>query len=112
MKNVQRLSPCGRVKSQVNGERKIRLLRNKDEQIVCSRSERKWLLINSVYRVASINKHMAIYIVIPSFQVSPETSISLGAEATIDYSGDMQVDYCSANKELYYICMADEEEDE
>lgn len=54
----------------------------------------------------------AIYIVIPSFQVSSETSISLGAEATIDYSGDMQVDYCSANKELYYICMADEEEDE
>ena len=54
----------------------------------------------------------AIYIVIPSFQVSSETSITLGAEATIDYSGDCQVDYCSANKELYYICMADEEEEE
>ena len=54
----------------------------------------------------------AIYIVIPSFQVSSETSITLGAEATLDYSGDCQVDYCSANKELYYICMADEEEDE
>lgn len=53
----------------------------------------------------------AIYIVIPSFQVSSETSMSIGAEATIDYSGDCQVDYCSANKELYYICMADEEED-
>lgn len=54
----------------------------------------------------------AIYIVIPSFQVSSETSITLSAEGTIDYSGDMQVDYCSANKELYYICMADEEEEE
>lgn len=29
----------------------------------------------------------AIYIVIPSFQVSSETSIQIGAEATIDYSG-------------------------
>lgn len=54
----------------------------------------------------------AIYIVIPSFQVSSEISMTLGAEATIDYAGDMQVDYCSANKELYYICMADEEEEE
>ena len=53
----------------------------------------------------------AIYVVIPSFQCSSEISMQLGAEATIDYSGDMQVDYCSANKELYYICMADEEEE-
>ena len=54
----------------------------------------------------------AIYIVIPSFQVSSETSITLGAEATLDYSGDMQVSYCSPDKALYYIYMADEEEDE
>ena len=54
----------------------------------------------------------AIYIVIPSFQVSSETSLTLGAEATIDFSGDMQVDYCSPDKALYHIYMADEEEDE
>ena len=41
MVKVQRLSPCGRVKSQANGERKIRLLRNKDEQIVYARLERE-----------------------------------------------------------------------
>ena len=67
---------------------------------------------NSIYRVASINKYKAIYIVIPSFQVSSETSLTLGAEATIDFSGDMQVDYCSPDKALYHIYMADEEEDE
>lgn len=87
MKNVQRSSHCVRVKSQANGERKIRLLiENKDEQMIYSRSERKWLLY-SVYRVASISKYKAIYIVIPSFQVSSETSINLSAEATIDYAG-------------------------
>jgi len=44
MGNLQRLSPNGRVKPQAIGGRKIRLLRNKDEQIVHARSERKWQL--------------------------------------------------------------------
>ena len=54
----------------------------------------------------------AIYVVFPSFQVSSESSITLSSESGIDFSGDAQVSYCSAAKELYYICMADEEEDE
>lgn len=54
----------------------------------------------------------ACYIVFPSFQVSPEISITLSSDGTLDYSGDLQVDYCSADKELYsiYVCQDDEEE--
>ena len=53
------------------------------------------------------------YIVIPSFQVSPEVSITINTEGTLDYSGDLQVAYCSGDQELYYIIMcADDEEDE
>lgn len=45
------------------------------------------------------------YIIIPSFQVSPELTITLSTEGTLDYSGDMQISYCSADKELYTIVM-------
>lgn len=55
----------------------------------------------------------ACYIVLPSFQVSPEVSISLATDATLEYTGDLQVNYCSEDKELYsvYICADDEEEE-
>ena len=54
----------------------------------------------------------AAYIVLPSFQVSPEVSLSLTTDAQLEYTGDLQVDYCSADKTLYelYICEDDEEE--
>lgn len=45
------------------------------------------------------------YIIIPSFQVSPELSITLSTEGTLDYKGDMQISYCSPDKELYTIVM-------
>jgi hypothetical protein len=52
------------------------------------------------------------YIIIPSFQVSPELSITLSTEGTLDYKGDMQISYCSSDKELYTIVMCgDDEED-
>lgn len=35
----------------------------------------------------------ACYIVLPSFQVSPEVSIGLTTESQIDYKGDLQVDF-------------------
>lgn len=38
---------------------------------------------------------------IPSFQPSPETSISLTTDAQLEYKGDLQVDYCSVDKVLY-----------
>jgi len=45
MGNFQRLSPYGRVKPEAIAGRKIRLLRNKDEQIVYARWETKWSLV-------------------------------------------------------------------
>jgi len=44
MRKLQRLSPYGRVKPEAIAGRKIRLLRNKDEQIVYARWETKWSL--------------------------------------------------------------------
>jgi len=53
----------------------------------------------------------ACYIIIPSFQVSPEISITLSTEGTLDYKGDMQISYCSADKELYTIVMCGDDEE-
>lgn len=51
------------------------------------------------------------YIIIPSFQVSPEISITLSTEGTLDYKGDMQIAYCSADKELYTVVMCGDDEE-
>lgn len=53
-----------------------------------------------------------VYIILPSFQVSPEIEISLTTDGKIDYKGAMQVDYCSENKGLYYIAWADADNEE
>lgn len=53
------------------------------------------------------------YIVLPSFQPSPETTIALGGDDTsIDFTGDLQVNYCSTTKDLYtvYFCPDDDED--
>lgn len=54
----------------------------------------------------------ACYVVFPSFQIDPETSVQLTTDATFDFKGDAQVAYCDGNKQLYYICMAEEDEEE
>lgn len=47
------------------------------------------------------------YIVLPSFQPSPETTIALNSDnPTLDFNGSLQVSYCSADKELYKIFYA------
>lgn len=51
-----------------------------------------------------------VYIIIPSFQVSPEVSITVNSEGTLDYSGDLQVNYCSGDQELYSIVMCGDDE--
>lgn len=51
------------------------------------------------------------YIIIPSFQVSPEVTITVNTEGTLDYTGDMQISYCSADKELYTIVMCGDDEE-
>lgn len=54
----------------------------------------------------------ACYIILPSFQVSPECEITLDTESTMDFNGTLQVDYCSADKVLYQIVMAEEDEED
>lgn len=53
----------------------------------------------------------ACYIVMPSFQVSPDLSLSLATDGQLEFSGDLQVDYCSTEKALFefYMDSADEE---
>lgn len=51
------------------------------------------------------------YVVIPSFQVSPEISLPLNAETQMDYKGDLETDYCGGEKVLYkFFDVADNEE--
>lgn len=46
----------------------------------------------------------ACYVVLPSFQASPETTLSLSAdEQEMDFNGTIQVDYCATSPALYYI---------
>ena len=52
----------------------------------------------------------AAYIVIPSFQVSPELEISLTTDGQLQYSGQMQMDYCKDDKALYEIYYAEDDE--
>lgn len=54
----------------------------------------------------------ACYIVLPSFQVSPDLSISLTTDGQLEYSGDLQVDYCSTEKALFEFYLASEDEEE
>lgn len=51
-----------------------------------------------------------LYVVLPSFQASPETTISLSSdEQTMDFNGSIQVDYCATSPALYYIFIPDED---
>ena len=50
------------------------------------------------------------YVYIPSFQPSPEANISLNAEEQeLDFSGNLQIDYCASQKNLYIIYFPDED---
>ena len=53
----------------------------------------------------------AAYVEMPSFQVSPETSMSLSSDSpTQDFNGSLEIDYCSDDKDLYNIYLVDEED--
>lgn len=57
----------------------------------------KSLHINKLIEPCTADILRAGYLVLPSFQVSPEVSLSLTTDATIDYTGDLQVNYCGSN---------------
>lgn len=55
-------------------------------------------------------RHM--YIVFPSFQVSPDCELTLDTESTQSFSGVAQADYCSDDKELYYFVLSEDDIEE
>ena len=51
----------------------------------------------------------ALYVVLPSFQPSPETTLQLQrGEQTMDYNGSIQTAYCASEQTLYIIYIPDE----
>lgn len=61
------------------------------------------------YDVCSKDEIKAAYVEMPSFKVSPETTLSFNPEApTMDFNGTLEIDYCSDDKELYRIYLVDE----
>lgn len=54
----------------------------------------------------------AAYIELPSFQPTPETNLQLTTDQTIEYNGDLQVDYCSEDKALFHLYYATDDEEE
>lgn len=56
------------------------------------------------------DKMRPCYVVIPRFAPDPSMTLSLSAdETTVDFSGNLNVDYCSGTSALYYIFYPEEE---
>ena len=52
------------------------------------------------------------YVVFPSFQMSPDFDLTLDTDSAHPFSGAAAVDYCSADKSLFYIAISEEDEEE
>ena len=70
------------------------------------------LTIKAVYVAPCEEGVKAAYIYLPALNVDPNVSISTESDTTIDYKGDLAVDMCADNKDLYVIYFPDEDEDE
>lgn len=69
----------------------------------------RFIIKATYYNPCKKNELKADYIEFPSFQVSPETKFPINADsATMDFSGDLEIDYCGMDKILYNIYDADE----
>ena len=69
----------------------------------------KFIIKATYYNPCKKNELKADYIEFPSFQVSPETTVPINADsATMDFKGDLEIDYCGADKVLYNTYDADE----
>lgn len=49
------------------------------------------------------------YIVFPAFQMSPDFDLTLDTESAHPFSGIAAVDYCSKDKQLFYIAISDDD---
>ena len=70
------------------------------------------LTIKAIYVAPCEEGVKAAYIYLPALNVDPNVSISTESDTTIDYKGDLAVDMCADNKDLYVIYFPDEDEDE
>lgn len=69
----------------------------------------RFILKATYYNPCKKNELKADYIEFPSFQVSPETKFPINADSsTMDFSGDLEIDYCGTDRVLYNIYDADE----
>lgn len=57
------------------------------------------------------NELKSCYIELPSFQISPEVSLPINSEGQMDFTGDLEIDYCGLEKVLYNIYFANDIED-
>ena len=53
-----------------------------------------------------------VYIVFPSFLLSPDVDLSIATDGVHAFSGSAQVDYCSPDKKMFYIAMSDDDTEE
>lgn len=53
----------------------------------------------------------SVYIVMESFQVSPDCELSINTDAGINFNGTLQANFCSSDKELYSIYFAEEDDE-
>lgn len=60
----------------------------------------------------SVDVVRAAYIVIPSFQTSPDCDLTLETDSTISFSGVAQRDYCSTDSEMFYIVLTEDDVEE
>lgn len=82
------------------------LIRNEADQFP---SSVRAIMKATYYNPCKKNELKADYIEFPSFQVSPETSFPINADsATMDFSGDLEIEYCGADKVLFNVFDADE----
>lgn len=69
----------------------------------------RFIIKATYYNPCKKNELKADYIEFPSFQVSPETKFPINADSsTMDFSGDLEIDYCGTDRVLYNIYDADE----
>lgn len=67
------------------------------------------LLLKGIVATTCEEDTRVIYIKIPRFLVSPEVNLTFSTDSTMPFSGKMEVNYCSTDKELYSIYYAEDE---
>lgn len=61
--------------------------------------------------VCNSEEVLALYIVFPKFQMSPDVDLTFDTESTQNFSATAMKDYCSKDQVLYYIAVVEDSED-